>query len=122
SRCWLKAGSSLPTISRSRSICARTSPITRDVKWNLLRVRRPDPASGQYASQSNWFSGIDTPDKYTIILTSDSPRPAIFDLFENLNMLDQATIDMEAGPKQTKAVGTGPFIFKDWVQGDHLSF
>ena len=30
----------------------------------------------------------------------------MFDLFENLNMLDQATIDIDAGPKQTKAVGT----------------
>jgi peptide/nickel transport system substrate-binding protein len=93
-----------------------------DVKWNLLRARRPDDASGQYANQSNWFTGIDTPDKYTIVLTSDSPRPAMFDLFENLNMLDQATIDIEAGPKQTQAVGTGPFVFKEWVQGDHLAF
>src|SRR5215831_334307 len=93
-----------------------------DVKWNLLRVRRPDAASGQYANQSNWFTSIETPDKYTVILSSDSPRPATFDLFENLNMLDQQSIDIEAGPKQTKAVGTGPFVFKEWAQGDHLSF
>jgi peptide/nickel transport system substrate-binding protein len=93
-----------------------------DVKWNLLRVRRTDAASGQYAAQSNWFTTIDTPDKYTVVLKSDQPRPALFDLFENLNMLDQATIDIEAGPKQTKAIGTGPFVFKEWVQGDHLGF
>jgi peptide/nickel transport system substrate-binding protein len=93
-----------------------------DVKWNLLRVRRNDTASGQYAAQSNWFTTIDTPDKYTVVLKSDSPRPALFDLFENLNMLDKETIEIEAGPKQTKAVGTGPFVFKEWVQGDHLAF
>jgi len=93
-----------------------------DVKWNLLRVRRPDAASGQYAAQSNWFSSIDTPDKYTLVLKSDNSRPALFDLFENLNMLDQESIDIEAGPKQTKAIGTGPFVFKEWVQGDHLTF
>ncbi|MBV8717288.1 MAG: ABC transporter substrate-binding protein [Chloroflexi bacterium] len=93
-----------------------------DVKWNLLRVRRPDAASGQYAAQSNWFSSIDTPDKYTVVLKSDNSRPALFDLFENLNMLDQESIDIEAGPKQTKAIGTGPFVFKEWVQGDHLTF
>jgi peptide/nickel transport system substrate-binding protein len=93
-----------------------------DVKWNLLRVRRPDAASGQYAAQSNWFTTIDTPDKYTVVLGSDQPRPALFDLFENLNILDQDTIEVEAGPKQTKAVGTGPFVFKEWVQGDHLAF
>ena len=93
-----------------------------DVKWNLLRVRRSDAASGQYAAQSNWFTTIDTPDKYTIVLKSDSSRPALFDLFENLNILDRETIDIEAGPKQTKVVGTGPFTFKEWAQGDHLSF
>jgi peptide/nickel transport system substrate-binding protein len=93
-----------------------------DVKWNLLRVRRADAASGQYANQSNWFTSIDTPDKYTVILKSDSPRPALFDLFENLNILDKETIDIEAGPKQTQVVGTGPFMFKEWVQGDHLAF
>jgi peptide/nickel transport system substrate-binding protein len=93
-----------------------------DVKWNLERVRRPDAASGQYAAQSNWFTTIDTPDKYTVILKSDDSRPALFDLFENLNILDKETIDIEAGPKQTKAVGTGPFVFKEWVQGDHLAF
>jgi peptide/nickel transport system substrate-binding protein len=93
-----------------------------DVKWNLLRVRRPDAASGQYAAQSNWFTTIDTPDKYTVILKSDDSRPALFDLFENLNILDKETIDIEAGPKQTTAVGTGPFVFKEWAQGDHLSF
>jgi peptide/nickel transport system substrate-binding protein len=93
-----------------------------DVKWNLERVRRPDAASGQYAAQSNWFTTIDTPDKYTIILKSENSRPALFDLFENLNILDKETIDIEAGPKQTKVVGTGPFVFKEWVQGDHLAF
>ena len=95
---------------------------SEDVKWNLVRVRRPDAASGQYAAQSNWFTGIDTPDKYTIVLTSEESRPALFDLFENLNMLDPQSIDIEAGPKQTKVVGTGPFVFKEWAQGDHLSF
>ena len=93
-----------------------------DVKWNLLRVRRPDAASGQYASQSSWFDEIETPDKYTVILKSESSRPALFDLFENLNMLDKDSIDIDAGPRQTKVVGTGPFKFKEWVQGDHLSF
>jgi peptide/nickel transport system substrate-binding protein len=37
-------------------------------------------------------------------------------------MIDKETIDIEAGPKQTKVIGTGPFKFKEWVQGDHLSF
>jgi peptide/nickel transport system substrate-binding protein len=91
-----------------------------DVKWNLLRVRDPKLQAGSaFGAQSNWFTTIDTPDKYTVLLTSDQPRPAVFDFFEYLNMLDQGT--MEGPDAQTKVVGTGPFTFVEWVQGDHLT-
>jgi peptide/nickel transport system substrate-binding protein len=91
-----------------------------DVKYNLLRVRDPKVANTQFINQSNWFTGIETPDKYTVLLTSDQPRPSLFDFFENFNMLDHETMD---GPDfKTKAVGTGPFVFGEWVQGDHFTF
>jgi peptide/nickel transport system substrate-binding protein len=44
----------------------------------------------------------------------------MFDFFEFLNILDRVT--MEGPDAKTKAVGTGPFSFVEWVQGDHLSF
>ena len=50
-----------------------------DVKWNLLRVRDPKSPSVGFRNQSNWFTTIETPDKYTIILKSEQPRPALFD-------------------------------------------
>jgi peptide/nickel transport system substrate-binding protein len=90
-----------------------------DVKWNLVRVRDPKVGSGQMVNQSNWFT-IDTPDKYTVTLSSDSPRPSMFDFFEFLNILDHVT--MEGPDAKTRAVGTGPFSFVEWVQGDHLGF
>lgn len=90
-----------------------------DVKYNLLRVRDPKVGAGQLANESNWFSSIDTPDKYTVILGADASRPALFDFFENFNMLDRDT--MEGPNAKTAVVGTGPFTFVEWVQGDHLS-
>jgi peptide/nickel transport system substrate-binding protein len=90
-----------------------------DVKWNLLRVRDPKVGGGNFTNQSNWFTTIDTPDKYTAVLASDASRPAMFDLFENLNMVDRDFID---GPDKSKAGGTGPFALQEWVQGDHLTF
>jgi peptide/nickel transport system substrate-binding protein len=46
------------------------------------------------------------------------PRPAVFDLFELLNIVDKETTE---GPDaKLRAVGTGPFVFQEWVQGDHL--
>jgi peptide/nickel transport system substrate-binding protein len=91
-----------------------------DVKWNLLRVRDPRLAgvAGFFATQSNWFTGIDTPDKNTVVLTSEQPRVGAFDFFHAFNMLDKNT--MEGPDARTKVNGTGPFVFQEWAQGDHV--
>ena len=66
-----------------------------------------------------WFTGVETPDKYTAVLTSDAPRPTVFDLLEFLNIGDKNTLE---GPNaKNTAVGTGPFTFVEWVPGDHIS-
>jgi peptide/nickel transport system substrate-binding protein len=91
-----------------------------DVKWNVLRVRDPKVGVAQLLNQSKWFTDIQTPDKYTVVLRSDAARPAVFDFTEFLNMLDQAT--MEGPDATTKPMGTGPFKFVEYVQADHLMF
>jgi peptide/nickel transport system substrate-binding protein len=93
---------------------------SEDVKYNLLRVRDPKTASPQLAPMSNWWTEIQTPDKNTIVLKSEQPRPAVFDMFELMNMIDRETTE---GPNAgTKVVGTGPFAMTEYMQGDHLTF
>ncbi|HEU0168325.1 MAG TPA: ABC transporter substrate-binding protein, partial [Chloroflexota bacterium] len=90
-----------------------------DIKWNVERVRDPKLPNALLGIQSKWFTQIDTPDKYTVVLTSDQPRPAVFDFFEYLSIVDRNTIE---GPDaKSKSIGTGPFVFQDWVQGDHFT-
>jgi len=90
-----------------------------DVKYTLLRVRDPKVTTGALAAVSNWFSAIDTPDKYTVTLKADASRPAFFDGLEILNIVDKVTAE---GPDGTsKIVGTGPFAFVEWAQGDHFT-
>jgi peptide/nickel transport system substrate-binding protein len=91
-----------------------------DVKWNILRVRDPKVGSGSYVTWSNWITSIDTPDKSTLVLKTESPRPSIFDFFEWLNVLDPVT--MEGPDARTKSIGTGPFMFVEWKQGESISF
>jgi peptide/nickel transport system substrate-binding protein len=89
-----------------------------DVRYNLMRVRDPKVGGGQWVSFSKWWT-IDTPDKYTVTLTSDTPRPLLFDFLETFNIIDHETAE---GPNaKSQAVGTGPFVLKEWVQGDHVS-
>jgi len=93
---------------------------SEDVKLNMVRVRDPKVGSSQLMNMSNWFAAIETPDKHTVVLNSEAPRPALFDFFEYLNILDRETME---GPDATKkAIGTGPFKFVEWVPGDHILF
>jgi peptide/nickel transport system substrate-binding protein len=91
---------------------------SEDVKYNLLRVRQPG-VGAQFTNMSKWWTSIETPDKYTVQLTSDQSRPALFDLFDMLNMVNK---DITEDPNQfTKTTGgTGPFKFVEYVQGDHI--
>jgi peptide/nickel transport system substrate-binding protein len=90
-----------------------------DVTYNLLRARAPNnPFAAAVAVGSAWWTRIDTPDKYTVVLTSDRPRPGVFDFLLYLRILDKETMD---GPDaKTKAIGTGPFRWVEWVPGDHI--
>ncbi len=90
-----------------------------DVKYNIQRTADPKNGGGQLAPLASWWTGIDTPDKYTLVVTSDLSRPNAFDYFEYLNIIDK---DTQEGPdSRTRVVGTGPWTFVEWVQGDHVA-
>jgi peptide/nickel transport system substrate-binding protein len=91
-----------------------------DIKYNLLRVRDPKIGAGTFVNQSSWYSSIDTPDKSTVVLGSDTPRPLTFDFLEYFCIVDRDA--MESPDARSKAVGTGPFSLVEWVPGDHLQF
>jgi peptide/nickel transport system substrate-binding protein len=90
---------------------------SEDVKYNLLRVRNPK-VGAQFTNLSNWFTGIETPDASTVVLTSEQPRPGMFDLLISLNMVNK---DVTESDQVTKTSGsTGPFKFVEWVPGQHI--
>jgi peptide/nickel transport system substrate-binding protein len=90
-----------------------------DVKYSLERAANPKVAAAQYTGMASWFSGVETPDKYTAIFRSDQPRPTIFDLLEFLNICDREAL--EGTDANTTANGTGPFKLVEWVPGDHVT-
>ncbi|MBV8084438.1 MAG: ABC transporter substrate-binding protein [Chloroflexi bacterium] len=92
-----------------------------DVKYNFMRVRDPKLGAlvGTLAAQSAWFTDIQTPDKYSVVMTSDKTRPGFFDVTSGFRMVDKNT--MEGPDAKTKLNGTGPFTFVEWVSGDHIT-
>jgi peptide/nickel transport system substrate-binding protein len=90
-----------------------------DVQWNFIRARDPKLGAGEFAAQSAWFTTIETPDKNTIVLKSEQPRPSMFDMFQAFNLVDRTVI--EGTNTQLRASGTGPFRFVEWAQGQSIS-
>jgi peptide/nickel transport system substrate-binding protein len=91
-----------------------------DVKYSLLRPRDSSVGNGILTGISNWFTSIDTPDKYTVIIKTDVPRPGFFDGLEIFNICDKANVE---GPDaKTTIVGTGPFTLVERAPGDHFTF
>ncbi len=73
-----------------------------DVEYNILRARDPkNPFAPVVAVGSNWWTSWEKPDKYTIVLKSDKPRPGVFDFLQYLRILDKDTMD---GPDATTKV------------------
>jgi peptide/nickel transport system substrate-binding protein len=90
------------------------------LNWNFLRVRDPKSGSGALLNQSNWFPGLEMPDKYTFIMKSEQARPLVFDFFEYFNIGEPT--QMSEANSQANPVGTGPFMLKERKQGDSLLF
>jgi peptide/nickel transport system substrate-binding protein len=91
-----------------------------DVKYTLLRATDPAKTSPLTLVGLAKVWQLDTPDKYTLVMQSDQPRIGAFDLLTQLTVGDHETLD---GPDQnSKGIGTGPFKFVEWVQGDHITF
>jgi peptide/nickel transport system substrate-binding protein len=93
---------------------------SEDVKYSLLRPRDSTVGNGILTGISNWFTSIETPDKYTVEIKTDTPRPGFFDGLEIFNICDKANV--EGADAKTTIVGTGPFVLNERVPGDHFTF
>jgi len=99
-------------------------PVTSaDVKYTMENVL--GPYHGRFRNAFALLEGIDTPDDYTVVLRLREPYAplmsllTVFDapilpkhIYEGSNPLDH--------PANYKPVGSGPFVFREWVRGDRI--
>jgi peptide/nickel transport system substrate-binding protein len=87
-----------------------------DVKSSLLRIQDPKIAS-TLTGRMTPMTAIETPDDYTVILNASRPWVEAFDVLQQANIIDPVTFQTAGLSKPT---GTGPFMFAEYAQGDHL--
>jgi peptide/nickel transport system substrate-binding protein len=92
-----------------------------DVVWNLKRALDPKITVGIITGFFGQDPTFTVKDKYTVQLQTSQPWPTVFDMFHVVNMLDPQNTDVSSNA-QTKAVGTGPFVFQEYRQGESMRF
>lgn len=94
-----------------------------DVQYSLMEVTKKIHPRGN-ATFANLIA-VETPDAATATFRFSQPSPVIWKaldgsetqilprhLYENTDVL--------ANPWNAKPIGTGPFVFMEWVRGDHI--
>lgn len=90
-----------------------------DVKYTFERILDPKTASA-YAGLYAQIDSVETPDDTTVVFHLKSPfGPFLTNLAANGEIVNKTAI--EGGDPARKPVGTGPFTFVEWVQGDHIT-
>src|SRR5690554_5664203 len=92
------------------------------VKYNIERII--DPANAvQFAFLLNAVSEVRVVDEYTVQLVTNEPfAPMINHLTHSATGIQSPTaIERYGDDYALNPVGTGPFVFKEWVAGDHIT-
>ena len=93
-----------------------------DVRYSLLMQKRLGPR-GRITLQS--LERVDTPDPHTAVLVLSRPAPFLLKSLSSAELPIVAArrygdADPLASPNITAPVGTGPFVFEQWVRGSHV--
>lgn len=99
-------------------------PVTSaDVKYTVEEVMmKVHPRAGTYGEVIN---RVDTPDANTAVFKLNRPFGALMNgLGYDFLILPKhiyAGTDVKTNPNNAKPIGSGPFKFKDWVRGSHIT-
>ncbi|PIE69271.1 MAG: hypothetical protein CSA21_03190 [Deltaproteobacteria bacterium] len=90
-----------------------------DVKFTFERMK--DPKYSKFLNFGNSIAAIETPDDYTVIFTTVKPVPWFAEtMHQNFIVDKESSLEREDGDYNTKPIGTGAYIFDEWVKGSYL--
>jgi ABC-type transport system substrate-binding protein len=86
-----------------------------DVAWTVDWYKKNSP---EYGWLYDWVTGVETPDKYTVIFHSEKPNAeALMNLAVDNNVILPHEVWEQDGNFRSKMIGTGPFMWKGWEPG-----
>jgi len=93
------------------------------VRFNLARVTSPDLASQKARFMLGPYERTEVIDEYTVRIILSEPFAPLLDALSQvyLGMASPSAVEQWGDEYQLHQVGTGPFIFAEYVPGDHLS-
>ena len=90
-----------------------------DVVYTFKRILDPATASA-YAGLYDQIDSVEAVDPTTVVFKLKNPfGPFLTNLAANGQIVNQKAI--ESGDPAREPVGTGPFKFVEWIQGDHIT-
>ncbi len=92
------------------------------VRFNLERITSPDLASQKAQFMLGPYQRIEVVDEYTVQIHLSEPFAPLLDALSQvyLGMASPAAIKQWGDEYQLHQVGSGPFLFAEYVPGDHL--
>lgn len=96
---------------------------SRDVKFSLETSKRLHPRNRATLSH---VSEIETPDEHTVILRLTQPIPYLLRALSSMESpivpshLYKEGDDALTNNNNVAPIGTGPYVFKEWVRGSHV--
>lgn len=106
-----------------------------DVKWTfdyvVLSTDRPTyHYNGQYGVMRSKVTSVDTPDENTVVFNLNAPHGTFFVDSGKIKIMakhrwegiDREDIGEHEYSVEGPAMGTGPYIMKEWVKGQYIMF
>ncbi|HET92145.1 MAG TPA: ABC transporter substrate-binding protein [Chloroflexi bacterium] len=92
------------------------------VRFNLARITSPDLASQKARFMLGPYERVHVVDEYTVQIYLSEPFAPFLDTLSQvyLGMASPAAVEQWGDEYQLHQVGSGPFVFAEYVPGDHI--